>query len=941
MIAKHGAHKVLMAMFLLLHFLVIGQAEAATYTVTSNADSGAGTLREALTKANADSSKESTINFNMTKPVTITLSSALPTITKKITIDGFANNMGKSSTSALVNNATLYVTIRGKDKAFDGFVVAAQSCLIKGLNLGDFDRGIYITSGGDYSVLSSNFIGTDSLGTAMPNRIGIRIDSCNYVNVSGNTTSGNTDHGMTISNGTGHAIASNFVGMNPLGTVVVPNGSHGIYIYNCTSWKMQNSLLSGNKSSGIYIGAGCSKANIVTCFFGTDITGLVSVANSRHGIEVNPGTSATSLSVQYSIMSGNLKSGMNVIGNCSGLQVKNCFFGTDIDGLNPLPNGEYGSWIKDCPNFLLESSVLSGNGYTGLTMIGKCDGSKVSHCLIGTDKNGTKALPNGASHKGYELYGAELRDCTKTTIESVAFSGNFRSGLAITGNCAGSTINKCYLGTDAFGLKALPNGEHGIDAVSGEAVSITNCTISGNASCGLVAGYLQRNGLSLDTCCIGTDKDGKTALPNGAHGVMLYEYDKAVITSCVLSGNALSGLHAEAKSNDLKVSSSFIGTTKDGKSPLPNGMYGIELVNDCENATIKSSVLSGNVNSGLYARWMSDNLKVTECLVGVDTTGTLALPNGGYGICIDQSKYAAISLSTISGNANSGVYALASSNNLTIDSCCIGTDKAGVNALPNGVDGVYIKSCFDPKIKSSVLSGNARYGFAITEESTNLTIDSCFVGTALNGSTGLPNGLYGLNINRCTNALIDKSVISGNIGYGLYVSEDCSGSKISNSYIGTDNKSVQALPNGMDGMYVSDCTSLTLLSSILSGNIKSGVSFFGDCSDSSVKKCYIGTNSGGTKAIPNGEDGVHLYSAVAVEIGNPNDTKYVDSNFISGNTDAGVCLDGEAAVANSIVSNYIGLAGDKITSMPNAAGTITYKNNASAKKNNVQNNKTN
>ena len=58
-------------------------ANAATITVTSTADSGAGTLRNAISSA----ASSDTINFNLTYPATITLSSEL-TINKNLTITG-------------------------------------------------------------------------------------------------------------------------------------------------------------------------------------------------------------------------------------------------------------------------------------------------------------------------------------------------------------------------------------------------------------------------------------------------------------------------------------------------------------------------------------------------------------------------------------------------------------------------------------------------------------------------------------------------------------------------------------------------------------------------------------------------------------------------------------------------------------------------------------
>ena len=65
-------------------------AWAATYTVTNNADSGAGSLRQAIIDANTTTGVADTINFSLGSSATITLTSPLPPITDGagLTIDG-------------------------------------------------------------------------------------------------------------------------------------------------------------------------------------------------------------------------------------------------------------------------------------------------------------------------------------------------------------------------------------------------------------------------------------------------------------------------------------------------------------------------------------------------------------------------------------------------------------------------------------------------------------------------------------------------------------------------------------------------------------------------------------------------------------------------------------------------------------------------------------
>ena len=80
-------------LFIILLTLFCRQATAAVFVVTSNADSGPGTLREALTKAAANGSAEKDyINFNLPDLSeagrTITIFSSLPNISSDLVIDG-------------------------------------------------------------------------------------------------------------------------------------------------------------------------------------------------------------------------------------------------------------------------------------------------------------------------------------------------------------------------------------------------------------------------------------------------------------------------------------------------------------------------------------------------------------------------------------------------------------------------------------------------------------------------------------------------------------------------------------------------------------------------------------------------------------------------------------------------------------------------------------
>lgn len=76
----------LFALFALFCAFTPAASAAGTFTVTTTADSGAGSLRDAIAQANAAAG--GTIEFNLSLPAVINLQSALPTVTSDVSIVG-------------------------------------------------------------------------------------------------------------------------------------------------------------------------------------------------------------------------------------------------------------------------------------------------------------------------------------------------------------------------------------------------------------------------------------------------------------------------------------------------------------------------------------------------------------------------------------------------------------------------------------------------------------------------------------------------------------------------------------------------------------------------------------------------------------------------------------------------------------------------------------
>src|SRR2546430_14702474 len=98
----------ILSLGLLLGLLAAQAARAATFTVTTTNDTGAGSLRQAIADANANGADGTNmIQFAITDPPagvrTITPASALPFITTPVIVDGYTQAGSRPNTNTMPN----------------------------------------------------------------------------------------------------------------------------------------------------------------------------------------------------------------------------------------------------------------------------------------------------------------------------------------------------------------------------------------------------------------------------------------------------------------------------------------------------------------------------------------------------------------------------------------------------------------------------------------------------------------------------------------------------------------------------------------------------------------------------------------------------------------------------------------------------------------------
>src|SRR5689334_1999972 len=150
---------------------VCGCATAATFTVTTAADTGAGSLRQAIQSANANPGDDAIV-FAIPGGGVQTISVASPlTITDSVEIQGYTQPGSNVNTDPDGDNAVLTVELQGAGT--DGLVVTGGTARISGLVLHGFQNAINLDAIGG-SLVAGCWVGLLPTGLSAPgNAVGI------------------------------------------------------------------------------------------------------------------------------------------------------------------------------------------------------------------------------------------------------------------------------------------------------------------------------------------------------------------------------------------------------------------------------------------------------------------------------------------------------------------------------------------------------------------------------------------------------------------------------------------------------------------------------------------------------------------------------------------------------------------------------------------------
>lgn len=273
--------------------------------------------------------------------------------------------------------------------------------------------------------------------------------------------------------------------------------------------------------------------------------------------------------------------------------------------------------------------------------------------------------------------------------------------------------------------------------------------------------------------------------------------------------------------------------------------------NGVDDCVIQGLVINNGFHHGILIADAfpvgSNNNAVYGCFLGIDQTGTIAVPNLD-GIRINAFSNVTPDFSdnniiggtgpgqrnVISGNNNAGIQLIKNVNNTIIQNNYIGTDKTGTIAVPNigygiGIFGsetpLPVEHCNDTLITGNIISGNTSGdptdpspGIALQLNCIGTIIQNNFIGVDVTGVTALPNDI-GIILTGAypgspsSNGAIDSTliggpgasqanVISSNNQYGVILQYNIINSMIQNNFIGTDASGTRVLGNGFSGVLI-------------------------------------------------------------------------------------------------------------------------------------------
>lgn len=809
-----------------------------------------------------------------------------------------------SGTMAIPNSTGIFIGTSASPTTVGG-ALAGEGNLISG-NSGS---GIGTNASGNY-LIEGNLIGTDITGVLpLPNGSGIGLGTGSGCTIRNNTISGNTNAGISLNTHSNSFFYGNNIGVGSDGVTAVANNI-GITTVGVSGSGADDNVIGGtaagqsniiayNTSIGIEL---ISAVHQGLRFIGNEMycngTGIDLKGAGNNNIQPPVISEITSTTVGGS---GVIGEEIHVYRDNSGCapsdpQGQEYLGTTTVDGS--------GNWQVTGLSITPGSDVISAtasNGTDGTSEFTGHDPFIVTNTLDDGIGSLRQCIANANASPLKETITFNLPgvgpwqiDLLSTiTIDNPTDVGMLIDGLTQSGSSFGGDMvtlsGGMFSGTSFFisepdveiyGLHIRDFDSNGIEFSTGSDNATLGAPGRGNVISGssAVGVYFESPGGLIQGNRIGTSVDGLSADGNGTYGIWMQNAHGTQIggngiagEGNLISANGGAGQYSirVRPSDNVIIQGNLIGTDANGDSNLGNA-GGISIEENCDNAII------GGANAG-------EGNVISGC-----------------------TSNAAIQATTFAAAGNEG---------LTIENNLIGLNLSGTTAIPNANRGISVRigSGTSPDY---VIRGNTVAATSVPMELTNLVgnvlIDGNKLGADVNGNTGtgLDNTGNGIRITNSHGAnttdqriQITDNIIINSTGQGIELVNSGAGVfdvLIYGNSIGADASGNPA-PNGASGIRIgTDAYNLEIggvgNENILANNTDAGLLFNGLAAEPAGS--VIGVN----EYFCNGTDGIDFTLTPTV---NAPIITNVSAGGLSGTSSAGVidlyqvdagCADNQGAI---------------------------------------------
>jgi parallel beta-helix repeat protein len=378
------------------------------------------------------------------------------------------------------------------------------------------------------------------------------------------------------------------------------------------------------------------------------------------------------------------------------------------------------------------------------------------------------------------------------------------------------------------------------------------------------------------------------------------------------------------------------GTSQPGFAGAPiveltgSGAVSDGIVIDASSVTIRGLIINRFTGRGIYvhATAAQNSIEVVGNYIGTDATGLVAAANA-FGVDVaGVSPATTVDGVTIGSSAPGDRNVIAGNGtqvkcvfarSVSIAGNYIGLGVDGSTPL-GGLSGVSMGSA-DGTIGGTIAAdrnviGGTSIGIELDAGGIR-NIRGNYIGTDATGLNARPNSTGILMDHVSDVGFVSRNVISGNTSDAIRIFDTTTNATITANFIGTDPTGTIAVPNGGDGIDISQTSTgitigLQTLGNVISGNGGFGVRLSGAASNATLSGNKIGTNAAGTAAIPNALGGILVLGSSSAIVGSSS----VSGNVISGNGGDGIVLD--SSVSCTVRGNIIGLDAAASAAVPNA-----------------------